>query len=81
MHGGRLAVRVGVLGAVAEPARRAAAGVGGRARRATESARARLPRHSAHARAGRRARRHQCASYQKTTHATQVISLPILCTK
>lgn len=73
MQRGRLAVRAGVLGGVAVPARRAAAGVGGRARRAPARARARLPRHAAHARAGARAGRARPRARAQPAHAPQVL--------
>lgn len=67
-----MALRAGVLSSEPVPARRAAAGVRGRARRAAARARARLPQHAAHARAGGRARRHARTQYQDTAHSVTV---------
>jgi hypothetical protein len=76
VHGGRVAVRAGVLGGGAVPARRAAAGVRGRARWAAARARARLPRCAAHARLGARARRRRSPARALATHAPQVTYRP-----
>lgn len=71
----RLAVRAGVLGGGAVPARRAAAGVGGRARRPAACARARLPGHAAHAGPGGCARCTAPEYCQATAHTTQVSAM------
>lgn len=72
MHSGRVAVRAGVLGAVAVSARGAAAGVRGRARGAVARAHPGVPRHAADARSRAGARHHQCAAHQKYAHTSKV---------
>lgn len=68
-----VAVRASVLGGVAVPARGAAAGVGGRTRRTAARARARLPRHPAHAGPGQRARCYEHPAYKESAYTPQVI--------
>lgn len=67
-----MALRAGVLGAVAVSARGAAAGVRGRARGAVARAHPGVPRHAADARSRAGARHHQCAAHQKYAHTSKV---------